>query len=85
MGTSTARKSLFCHRTEAKQGGVVNQGGGWRGKWGRTVGTGPLYQGRFKSFPVQEDEHFFSVCRYVERNALRVNLVASAQPWRWSS
>ena len=23
-----------------------------------TVGTGPLYQGRFKSFPVQEDEHF---------------------------
>ena len=51
----------------------------------RTVGTGPLYQGRFKSFPVQEDGHFFTVCRYVERNALRANLVAAAQQWRWSS
>jgi putative transposase len=50
----------------------------------RTVGTGPLYQGRFKSFPVQEDGHFFTVCRYVERNALRANLVAAAQQWLWS-
>jgi hypothetical protein len=47
-----------------------------------TVGTGPLYQGRFKSFPIQEDEHFFTVCRYVERNALRANLVTSAEQWR---
>ena len=23
-------------------------------------GTGPLYQGRFKSFPIQEDEHFLT-------------------------
>jgi putative transposase len=50
-----------------------------------TVGTGPLYQGRFKSFPIQKDEHFFTVCRYVERNALRANLVTSAEQWRWSS
>lgn len=28
-------------------------------------GTGALYQGRFKSFPVQADEHFLTVCRYV--------------------
>src|SRR5207245_1138785 len=28
-----------------------------------TQGTGPVYQGRFKSFPVQEDDHFFRVCR----------------------
>ena len=34
-----------------------------------------MYQGRFKSFPVQEDEHFYTLCRYVERNALRANLV----------
>lgn len=50
-----------------------------------TSGTGPLYQGRFKSFPVEEDEHLLSVCRYVERNALRANLVQCAQRWRWSS
>ena len=40
-----------------------------------TAGTGPVYQGRFKSFPVQTDEHFLTVARYVERNALRAKLV----------
>src|ERR1700722_7821231 len=47
------------------------------------VGTGHLYQGRFKSFPVQEDGHFYSVCRYVERNALRAGLVERAEDWLW--
>ena len=40
-----------------------------------SIGSGHVYQGRFKSFPVQDDEHFYTVCRYVERNALRANLV----------
>lgn len=51
----------------------------------RTSGTGPLYQGRFKSFPIEEDDHLLAVLRYVERNALRANLVARAEDWRWSS
>ena len=52
-----------------------------------TVGTGPIYQGRFKSFPIEREEHLLTVCRYVERNALRANLVApgSAASWRWCS
>jgi putative transposase len=50
-----------------------------------TSGTGHLYQGRFKSFPIETDEHFYTVVRYVERNALRANLVARAEQWRWSS
>ena len=50
-----------------------------------TAGTGPLYQGRFKSFPIQGDEHFLTVCRYVERNALRANIVDLAEMWQWSS
>jgi putative transposase len=50
-----------------------------------TVGTGPLYQGRFKSFPIQQDHHFLRVCRYVERNALRAGLVTRAEDWRWGS
>jgi putative transposase len=49
------------------------------------VGTGHIYQGRYKSFPVQRDEHFLSVCRYVERNPLRAGLVKRAEDWRWSS
>jgi putative transposase len=50
-----------------------------------SVGTGPVYQGRFKSFPIQEDEHLLTVCRYVERNALRAGLVDQAELWRWGS
>lgn len=50
-----------------------------------TVGTGHLYQGTFKSFPVQTDEHLITVCRYVERNPVRAGLVEGAQDWPWSS
>ncbi len=50
-----------------------------------TVGHGHLYQGLYKSFPIQQDEHFLTVCRYVERNPLRANLVERAQDWHWSS
>ena len=51
----------------------------------KTAGTGHLYQGRFKSFAVQSDAHFLTVCRYVEANALRAGLVRRAEDWRWSS
>ena len=51
----------------------------------QTSGSGPVYQGRFKSFPVQSDEHFLTVARYVERNAKRAKLVERAEEWRWSS
>src|SRR5262245_25411086 len=51
----------------------------------RTAGTGPLYQGRFKSFPIQAGDHLRTVCRYAERNALRAGLVRAAEKWRWSS
>ena len=47
--------------------------------------TGHVWQGRFKAFPIQEDNHLLAVLRYVERNALRANLVAQAEDWRWSS
>ncbi|MGB7158740.1 MAG: transposase [Tepidisphaeraceae bacterium] len=50
-----------------------------------TTGSGPLYQGRFKSFPVQDDRHLLTVGRYVERNALRARLVHRAERWRWCS
>ena len=51
----------------------------------RRVGYGHLYQGRYKSFPIESDEHFYQVVRYVERNALRANLVDRAEEWRWGS
>ncbi|MBS0211337.1 MAG: transposase [Planctomycetes bacterium] len=50
-----------------------------------TAGQGHLYQGRFKSFPIQDDAHFLAVCRYVERNAVRAQLARRAEQWRWGS
>jgi len=49
------------------------------------VGHGHLYQGRFKSFPIEEDDHLLMALRYVERNPLRARLVSRAQDWRWGS
>jgi len=50
-----------------------------------TAGEGHLYQSRFKSFPVKDDEHFLTVCRYVERNPLRAKLVKRAERWPYGS
>ncbi len=47
--------------------------------------TGRLWQGRFKAFAIQSDHHLLTVMRYVERNALRANLVERAEDWRWGS
>jgi putative transposase len=51
----------------------------------QTIGTGAVYQGRYKAIPVQTEKYFLNVCRYVERNAARAGLVRQAQEWRWSS
>jgi len=40
---------------------------------------------RFRSFPIQEDDHLLTVLRYIERNPVRAGLVARAQDWLWSS
>jgi putative transposase len=50
-----------------------------------SVGNGHVYQGRFKSFPVETSEYLLTVCRYVERNPVRAGLVERAEHWPWSS
>ena len=47
--------------------------------------TGHVWQGRYKHVPVQGDHHLLTLMRYVERNALRANLVHRAEEWRWGS
>ena len=47
--------------------------------------SGHVWQGRFKAFPVQDDDHLVTVARYVERNPLRAGLVARAEDWSLSS
>jgi len=51
----------------------------------KTGGTGHLYQGRFKSFPIQSDNHLLAAMRYVERNPLRANFVEKAEEWKWGT
>ncbi|MBX9791948.1 MAG: transposase [Pirellulales bacterium] len=48
-------------------------------------GSGHVWQGRFKAFPIQQDDHLRTVLRYVERNPLRAGLVARSRDWPWSS
>ena len=50
-----------------------------------TRGGGHVWQGRFKAFPIEADEHLLAVIRYIERNPLRANLVKRAEDWLWSS
>src|SRR5277367_3551182 len=47
--------------------------------------SGHVWQGRFRAFPIQKDEHLLTVHRYVERNPVRAGLVGRAEDWRWSS
>ncbi len=47
--------------------------------------SGHVWQGRFKAFPVQDDDHLRVALRYVERNPLRAGLVDRAEGWPWSS
>jgi putative transposase len=51
----------------------------------RYAGTGHIWQGRFKAFPIKDDDHLLTVLRYIERNPLRAGLVERAEDWRWSS
>ena len=57
-------------------------------KWSRQharEGLGHVYQGRFKSVPVQDGINLWRVLRYVERNALAAGLVTRAEDWPWCS
>jgi len=49
------------------------------------VGSGHVYQGRYKSFPIQDDGHLTTVCRYIERNPVRAELAKTCVDWPWSS
>jgi len=52
----------------------------------RHYGTsGHVWQGRFKSFPIQQDGHLLTVLRYIERNPVAAHLVSSLKDWPWSS
>jgi putative transposase len=51
----------------------------------RHASSGHVWQGRFKSFPIQEDEHLLTVLRYVLLNPCRAGLAQYPWEWQWSS
>jgi putative transposase len=50
-----------------------------------TVGTGPIYQGRYKSFIIENGRYLSAVFKYIERNPVRAKLVERVEDWRWGS
>lgn len=51
----------------------------------QTIGYGHIYQGRYKSFLVREDNYLLSAIKYIERNPVRAKLSANVEGWRWGS
>lgn len=48
-------------------------------------GGGHVWQGRFKSPVIQDDDHLLCVLRYIEANPVRAKIVRRAGNYRWSS
>lgn len=47
--------------------------------------TGTLFEGRYRSLPIDSDPYWFTCMRYVEWNPVRARLVSSPEAYRWSS
>ncbi|MRR06788.1 MAG: transposase [Deltaproteobacteria bacterium] len=47
--------------------------------------SGHVWQGRYKSFVIEDDDQLVTVARYVEGNPVRAGLVETAGDWVWSS
>jgi putative transposase len=47
--------------------------------------SGTLWEGRYKSSPVQTEDYLLACCRYVELNPVRARMVAEPESYPWSS
>jgi putative transposase len=47
--------------------------------------SGHLFQGRFKSFLIEDDRYFTAMCLYIHGNPLRAGIVKRLSEYRWSS
>ena len=47
--------------------------------------SGSLWEGRYKSSPIQANEYLLACCRYVELNPLRAGMVEDPARYLWSS
>lgn len=47
--------------------------------------TGPVFESRYKSNPIEVDNYFMAVVRYIHRNPLKANIVQNLSDYTWSS
>lgn len=47
--------------------------------------TGSLWEGRFKSHPIETERYLMTCCRYIELNPVRAKIVTGADDYLWSS
>lgn len=47
--------------------------------------SGTLWEGRFKSSPIDEERYLLACCRYIDLNPLRARMVSKPEDYRWSS
>ncbi|MEA3373028.1 MAG: transposase [Campylobacterota bacterium] len=47
--------------------------------------SGHIWQGRYKSFIVEQESYYLALIRYIEANALRAKLVNKAEEWAYGS
>jgi putative transposase len=75
-GRSGGAISRMMHVVGTRYARYVN---GTRGR------SGSLYEGRFKSSPVESARYFLTCMRYIELNAVRAGMVAGPEDYGWSS
>lgn len=78
---------LLLHTREANLSRLMRQiNGVYTQTFNRRHGlTGHLFQGRFKAILVDSDSYLLEVCRYVDLNPVRAQMVKRPDAYAWSS
>ena len=77
LGTqSLTALSRAMHQIQRRYWFYVRRQYGW---------TGHLWQGRYHSFPIEDEAYLLEAARYIERNPLEAKLVAQLEDYPWSS
>ncbi len=75
-GEEVENLALLMKRVSGRQTRYVNRLEGRRGT---------LWEGRYKSSPIERDEYLLACCRYVELNPVRAGIVEDLEKYKWSS
>jgi putative transposase len=75
-GDDPANLGLLMKRVAGRQTRLVNK---------KENRSGSLWEGRYKSSPINANEYLLACCRYVELNPFRAGMVKDPAQYRWSS